>query len=69
MVFCGQHAVDDAVAPRVSGALAAHYAPRTPLCLIDGVRLIEEAAVLAILRTRLEKEARKKAAKGAKTAA
>lgn len=40
-------AIDDAVVPRVSGALAAHYAPRTPLCLIDGVRLVEEASVLA----------------------
>lgn len=36
-----------AVAPRVSGALAAHYAPRTPLCLVDGERLVEEAGVLA----------------------
>lgn len=38
---------DDLAVPRVSGALAAHYAPRTPLCLIDGARLVEEAATLA----------------------
>ncbi|WP_407278240.1 L-threonylcarbamoyladenylate synthase [Aromatoleum evansii] len=33
--------------PRVSGSLAAHYAPRTPLQLIPVSRLIEEAATLA----------------------
>lgn len=34
-------------APRVSGALAAHYAPTTPLSMVDAARLVEEAAVLA----------------------
>lgn len=34
-------------APRVSGALAAHYAPRTPVRLLASVRLCEEAAMLA----------------------
>ncbi|NMG45150.1 threonylcarbamoyl-AMP synthase [Aromatoleum toluvorans] len=33
--------------PRVSGSLAAHYAPRTPLQLIPAARLAEEAATLA----------------------
>ncbi|MCK9985062.1 MAG: L-threonylcarbamoyladenylate synthase [Azoarcus sp.] len=33
--------------PRVSGSLAAHYAPRTPLQLIPAARLVEEAATLA----------------------
>ncbi len=37
----------EAPAPRVSGALAAHYAPRTPLRLVAGERLAEEAALLA----------------------
>ena len=34
-------------APRVSGALAAHYAPRTPLRLVEPALLIDEAAALA----------------------
>ncbi len=34
-------------APRVSGALAAHYAPRTPLRLVPASRLIQTAATLA----------------------
>ena len=34
-------------APRVSGALAAHYAPRTPLRLVEPALLAEEAAALA----------------------
>ena len=34
----------DAAAPRVSGALAAHYAPRTPLLLVDGAVLDHYAA-------------------------
>ncbi|MBV2262833.1 MAG: threonylcarbamoyl-AMP synthase [Thauera sp.] len=33
-------------APRVSGALAAHYAPRTPLRLVEASRLAGEAAEL-----------------------
>lgn len=33
--------------PRVSGSLAAHYAPRTPLQLFPAARLIEEAGALA----------------------
>lgn len=33
--------------PRVSGSLAAHYAPRTPLQLIPATRLVEEAGTLA----------------------
>lgn len=33
--------------PRVSGSLAAHYAPRTPLRLFPASRLVEEAAALA----------------------
>lgn len=33
--------------PRVSGALAAHYAPRTPLRLVSPGQLGEEAAMLA----------------------
>ncbi|MBN8498513.1 L-threonylcarbamoyladenylate synthase [Accumulibacter sp.] len=36
-----------AVAPRVSGALAAHYAPRTPLRLIEPALLAAEATALA----------------------
>ena len=38
---------DSASAPRVSGALAAHYAPGTPLRLIPPELLVEEAATLA----------------------
>lgn len=34
-------------APRVSGALAAHYAPRTPLRLVHAAQLADHAAVLA----------------------
>ena len=34
-------------APRVSGALAAHYAPRTPLRLVEPALLVEEAVTLA----------------------
>ena len=34
-------------APRVSGALAAHYAPRTPLRMVPAAQLVEEAATLA----------------------
>ncbi|ENO93597.1 Sua5/YciO/YrdC/YwlC family protein [Thauera sp. 28] len=34
-------------APRVSGALAAHYAPRTPLRLVEPALLADEAAALA----------------------
>ncbi|MCV2216456.1 L-threonylcarbamoyladenylate synthase [Thauera sp. Sel9] len=34
-------------APRVSGALAAHYAPRTPLRLVAPALLVDEAATLA----------------------
>ena len=34
-------------APRVSGALAAHYAPRTPLRLVEPALLVDEAAALA----------------------
>lgn len=34
-------------APRVSGALAAHYAPRTPVRLLASERLLDTAAVLA----------------------
>ncbi len=37
----------DARAPRASGTLAAHYAPRTPLELVDGGLLAERAARLA----------------------
>jgi L-threonylcarbamoyladenylate synthase len=33
--------------PRVSGALAAHYAPRTPLRLVEPALLADEAAALA----------------------
>ncbi|MDO9597632.1 MAG: L-threonylcarbamoyladenylate synthase [Azoarcus sp.] len=33
-------------APRVSGALAAHYAPRTPLRLVAAAHLVEEAGML-----------------------
>ena len=36
-----------APAPRVSGALAAHYAPRTPLRLVNATQLVEHAALLA----------------------
>lgn len=36
-----------APAPRVSGALAAHYAPRTPLRLVEPALLADEAATLA----------------------
>ncbi|MGD9710407.1 MAG: L-threonylcarbamoyladenylate synthase [Halothiobacillaceae bacterium] len=34
-------------APRVSGALAAHYAPRTPLRMVPAAQLLEAAATLA----------------------
>lgn len=34
----------DAQAPRASGTLAAHYAPRTPLALVDGSTLTERLA-------------------------
>ncbi|MCK9261166.1 MAG: L-threonylcarbamoyladenylate synthase [Azoarcus sp.] len=37
----------DADVPRVSGALAAHYAPATPLNMVVAAQLIEEAATLA----------------------
>lgn len=37
----------DASLPRVSGSLAAHYAPRTPLRLVAGGRLVQTAARLA----------------------
>ncbi|MBD5805103.1 Threonylcarbamoyl-AMP synthase [Azoarcus sp. Aa7] len=40
-------AAADSDRPRVSGSLAAHYAPRTPLQLIPAARLVEEAATLA----------------------
>ncbi|ATE60566.1 MULTISPECIES: L-threonylcarbamoyladenylate synthase [Thauera] len=39
--------------PRVSGALAAHYAPRTPLRLIDPALLAAEAAGLAAAGSRV----------------
>ncbi len=42
----GAESSDDTV-PRVSGALAAHYAPRTPLRLIPAAQLVEQAAILA----------------------
>ncbi len=37
----------DAQAPRASGTLAAHYAPRTPVELVDAARLEARAATLA----------------------
>ncbi|HJV26715.1 MAG TPA: L-threonylcarbamoyladenylate synthase [Aromatoleum sp.] len=37
----------DADTPRVSGSLAAHYAPRTPLRMIPAAHLAEEAGTLA----------------------
>ena len=40
------HAATTAPAPRVSGALAAHYAPRTPLRLVNAAQLADHAAVL-----------------------
>ncbi len=40
------HAATTAPAPRVSGALAAHYAPRTPLRLMNAAQLADHAAVL-----------------------
>lgn len=40
-------AESDAAVPRVSGALAAHYAPRTPLRLVPAERLLAEAQALA----------------------
>ena len=40
-------AAQAALAPRVSGALAAHYAPRTPLRLVPSALLADEAATLA----------------------
>lgn len=40
-------AISAAPAPRVSGALAAHYAPRTPLRLVEPALLADEAAALA----------------------
>jgi L-threonylcarbamoyladenylate synthase len=41
---------DDAVAPRVSGRVAGHYAPRTPLELVEADRLAAHAAGLHPLR-------------------
>lgn len=38
---------DESAAPRVSGSLAAHYAPATPLRLLPAILLVEEAAELA----------------------
>ncbi len=35
-----------APAPRVSGALAAHYAPRTPVRLVNASQLVDHAALL-----------------------
>ncbi|MEQ8662931.1 MAG: Sua5 family C-terminal domain-containing protein, partial [Gammaproteobacteria bacterium] len=40
-------ATDPAPAPRVSGSLAQHYAPSTPLELLDGALLVTRAAALA----------------------
>ncbi len=40
-------AASDGSLPRVSGSLAAHYAPRTPLRLVAAERLVETAAILA----------------------
>jgi len=40
-------AAADSTAPRAPGTLAAHYAPRTPLALVEGDLLIELAASLA----------------------
>jgi len=40
-------AAAEEAAPRVSGALAAHYAPGTPLRLVPPALLVEEAATLA----------------------
>ena len=37
----------DADQPRVSGSLAAHYAPRTPLLIVAAAQVVEEAAMLA----------------------
>ena len=37
----------DAAASRVSGALPAHYAPRTPLRLLNGAGCVQRAAALA----------------------
>lgn len=41
------HGATAASAPRVSGALAAHYAPRTPLRLVAPALLVDEAVTLA----------------------
>ncbi|THF64286.1 L-threonylcarbamoyladenylate synthase [Pseudothauera rhizosphaerae] len=38
---------EEPAAPRVSGSLAAHYAPATPLRLLPAALLVEEAAELA----------------------
>jgi L-threonylcarbamoyladenylate synthase len=38
---------DAADQPRVSGSLAAHYAPRTPLQMVAAAQVVEEAAMLA----------------------
>lgn len=49
-------AIDNAdapAAPRVSGALAAHYAPRTPLRLVDSALLVDEAAELSASGSRV----------------
>jgi len=43
----GEERISAEAAPRVSGALAAHYAPRTPLRLVEPGLLAEEAAMLA----------------------
>jgi L-threonylcarbamoyladenylate synthase len=44
VVLCHGPAPDDRPAPRVSGALEAHYAPRTPLRLVDPADLERELA-------------------------
>ena len=38
----------DAQAPRVSGALKSHYAPRTPLTLLSAASMLEAARTLAM---------------------
>ncbi|HWK60464.1 MAG TPA: L-threonylcarbamoyladenylate synthase [Eoetvoesiella sp.] len=42
-VLGAEIASPDAAAPRVSGSLKAHYAPRTPLLLLPRQRLLDEA--------------------------
>src|SRR3546814_7915050 len=50
-VLCGKLLRPDQSAPRVSGSLKAHYAPRTPLALLDRDTLLLQLARFSGKRT------------------